>query len=119
MFRFFLSRSESDRQAWIRDIKETTLALSLEPSSQLQPPIVPNDLLDKIDSALSEHWKGPLGHSLEFDQLQTTMQSRTNTIVHVCWQRACSISAADYRYALTVRMFIWYRLVQIFISPSP
>lgn len=48
-------------------------------------------------ASIDQHWTNPL----EFDQLDK-MQSRTNTIVHVCWQRACSISYYDYRYALTV-----------------
>ena len=102
MHDFILIRSESDRQAWIHDIKESAIALSSQPNT-VQPSIVSNDLLDKIDNALNEHWKSPLGNSLEFDQLEK-MQSRTNTIVHVCWQRACSISASDYRYALTVSL---------------
>ena len=77
------------------------MALSLHPGT-VQASMVPNvHLLDKIDSALSEHWKGPL-NSLEFDQLDQMQSRTTNTIVHVCWQRTCSISASDYRYALTV-----------------
>lgn len=91
--------SEADRQTWIHDIKESAIALSQQQTT-LQPSIVSNDLLDKIDSALSEHWKSSnndLG-SMQFEK----MHSRTNTIVHVCWQRNCTISAIDYRNALTV-----------------
>lgn len=95
-----LLSSESDRQTWIHDIKQSAIAFAQQ-SHTIQPLLVSNDLLDKIDSALSDQWKGPLGSSLEFDQLEK-MQSRANTIVHVCWQRACSISVAHYRYALTV-----------------
>ena len=60
-----------------------------------------NDLLDKIENALNEHCNSSLSKSLEFDQLEK-MYSRTNTIMHVCWQRTCNISFTDYRYALTV-----------------
>ena len=98
-----LNSSETDCQAWIHDIKESAITLSQQPN-HLQSSLVSKDLLDKIDSALSEHWKSPCS-SIEpssepaFERMQC---SHTNTIVHVCWQRNCSISAADYRYALTV-----------------
>lgn len=77
--------------------------MSLKPDFA-QTALVTNDLLEKIDSALNEHWKPqcPLGNSLEFDQLATTnLQLRTNTIVNVCWQRAASISYNNYKYALS------------------
>lgn len=94
--------SEAERQTWIHDIKEAAIALSLQ-ANNVQSPIVSNDLLDKIDSALSEHWKSPVANNFQSDQFER-IHSRTNTIVHVCWQRNCSISAIDYRYALTVRI---------------
>lgn len=96
-------RSENDRQAWIQDIREAVSAISLKPNLA-QTAMVTNDLLEKIDSALNEHWKpqSTLGNSLEFDQLETNLQLRTNTIVNVCWQRAASISFDSYKYALTI-----------------
>jgi len=94
--------SAIDRQVWIHDIRESAIALS-QGSNLVPPSIESNDLLNKIDSSISDSWKCPLsGSSLEFDQLEKMPQSRTNTIVHVCWQRACSINYSDYQYALTV-----------------
>ncbi|XP_046911920.2 chondrocyte-derived ezrin-like domain containing protein [Dermatophagoides farinae] len=107
---------ESDRQSWIRAIKESAIVLSTQPSSSILPS---NDLLDKIDSALSEHLKNLNDHHISHTTISTmnnngkngdhygvgdnnNTQSRTNTIIHVCWQRNCTITSADYRYALTV-----------------
>uniref|UniRef100_A0A6P6XV42 FERM, ARHGEF and pleckstrin domain-containing protein 2-like n=1 Tax=Dermatophagoides pteronyssinus TaxID=6956 RepID=A0A6P6XV42_DERPT len=121
--------TESDRQSWIRAIKESAIAQqqqqqnnnnSLISTNQSLPS---NDLLDKIDSALNEHWKnlndattntaistmnnGNNGDdnqqfSIDNIQQQQQQQSRSNTIIHVCWQRNCTITNFDYRYALTV-----------------
>lgn len=110
------NRLESDRQSWIRAIKESAIVLSTQPSSSILPS---NDLLDKIDSALSEHLKNLNDHHISHTTISTmnnngkngdhygvgdnnNTQSRTNTIIHVCWQRNCTITSADYRYALTV-----------------
>ena len=132
-FQFCFSSTESDRQSWIRAIKESAIAQqqqqqnnnnSLMLTNQSLPS---NDLLDKIDSALNEHWKNLNGTSTATDTAISTMnngngngndnqqqqfgidniqqqqqQSRSNTIIHVCWQRNCTITNFDYRYALTV-----------------
>lgn len=79
-------------------LRESAIELSQQPNNLMQSSMV--NELDKINNTLSEHWKRP-GDS-ETDQCD---QSRTNTIVHVCWQRNCTIISADYHYALTVRLF--------------
>ena len=120
--------SESDRQAWIHDIRQSVIEIQSQQHALQKPPpppIVTNDLLSKIDSALNEHWNnkpnnsnpqssmiagnvavGATSASIEFDQLEKMQSHANNNIVHVCWQRACSISATDYRFALTVSVLL-------------
>ena len=122
-------RLESDRQSWIRAIKESAIVLSTQPSSSILPS---NDLLDKIDSALSEHLKNLNDHHISHTTISTmnnngkngdhygvgdnnNTQSRTNTIIHVCWQRNCTITSADYRYALTV-CWIFFCFVDVVVG---
>ncbi|KAJ6222518.1 hypothetical protein RDWZM_001063 [Blomia tropicalis] len=89
--------SEDEKQAWMQDIKSIAInRIQSEIDSNANGSGDSNNNNGALAS-IDQHWTNPL----EFDQLDK-MQSRTNTIVHVCWQRACSISYYDYRYALTV-----------------
>lgn len=89
-------------------LRESAIELSQQ-NNLMQSTLMANEL-DKINTTLSEHWKRP--GDIETDQCD---QSRTNTIVHVCWQRNCTIISADYHYALTVRFIFVLVLGEKFI----
>lgn len=92
-----------ERQAWINDIQDCATALTqLTPYCQSSSSFMSSELSDKVNNGLVEHWKSPSG-TLERESKMDRMHSpaHVNTIAHVCWQRNCTISVADYRYALT------------------
>jgi FERM/RhoGEF/pleckstrin domain-containing protein 1 len=60
-----------------------------------------NELLDKIDNALSQRWTQKSDSVSQVENIEK-LHYRSNTMAHVCWHRNCSISAADYKQALTV-----------------
>jgi hypothetical protein len=105
----FYFSSEEERRIWLRDLTETALNLSHINGNEMLP-FIPtimssNELLDKIDNALSQRW---IQKSENVSQVENfdKLHYRSNTMAHVCWHRNCSISAADYRQALTVSIDI-------------
>lgn len=91
----------SEKRSWINAIRESSIALSQQ-RNNIQLPIITNDLVDKIDSLLTNEKTAEIKNGGTDEEYERNQAYRTNTIIHVCWQRNCCITAADYRYALTV-----------------
>ncbi|XP_054168607.1 FERM, ARHGEF and pleckstrin domain-containing protein 1-like [Oppia nitens] len=99
------ANSEEERNIWLKDLSETAITLSNingnNDSLSFIPTIISsNELLDKIDNALSQKW---IQKSENVSQIESIdkFHYRSNTMAHVCWHRNCSISAAEYEHALT------------------
>ncbi len=100
--------SDEERSIWLRDLSEAAISLSqnnnINGNELLQffPTIMSsNELLDKIDNALSQRWIQKSDSVSQVENIEK-LHYRSNTMAHVCWHRNCSISAADYKQALTV-----------------
>ncbi|CAG2112562.1 unnamed protein product [Medioppia subpectinata] len=98
------ANSEEERRIWLRDLSETAVSLSRINGNETLP-FIPtiissNELLDKIDNALSQKWIQKSENVSQMENIDK-LHYRSNTMAHVCWHRNCSISAADYEHALT------------------
>jgi hypothetical protein len=100
--------SDEERRIWLQDLSEAAISLSQNNNIngneflQFFPTIMSsNELLDKIDNALSQRWTQKSDSVSQVENLEK-LHYRSNTMAHVCWHRNCSISAADYKQALTV-----------------
>ena len=101
-----LSSSEEERRIWLSDLSDAAIELSQVNGNEALP-FIPNiissnELLDKIDIALSQKWVQKSERVCHTDNSIDKLHYRSNTMAHVCWHRNCSISAADYQHALTV-----------------
>ena len=101
----FTISSEEERHIWLTDLSEAAMNLC-EMNGNEMLPFIPNiissnELLDKIDNALSQKWIQKSENICQTDNIDK-LHYRSNTMAHVCWHRNCSISAIDYKHALTV-----------------
>ena len=81
----------------MKELSETALNISQVNGNDLLPTMMTStEVLDKIDNVLSQKWQKT------DEENNDKLQYRSNTMAHVCWHRNCSISAIDYKQALTV-----------------
>ncbi|KAI1285957.1 FERM, ARHGEF and pleckstrin domain-containing protein 1 [Halotydeus destructor] len=93
------SHSDKERQMWIHDIRLASTLKSV--GNGLEGPSPFEDLMDKAD-LVSGGQAGCVDSRTEsLPSQQYHQQMRSNTMVHVCWHRNCSIGINEYKAAFS------------------